>query len=133
GCVAVAAEMTEHDAIDFSRKQFFDQGGSGVVGKMTVPRLNPLFHRPRATGVILQKFFVVISFDYQRVHLPQPFHDHLGRVTEVGDESETARAGKKCEAHWIDRVVWHRKGLDSDIADFEFGAGTKDSPVPMSI
>src|ERR1700741_1695778 len=35
GRVAVPAEMSEHDAIDFSGKQFFDHGRRGVVGKMT--------------------------------------------------------------------------------------------------
>ena len=32
-------------------------------------------------------------------------------------------------ADWLDRIVWDGKGLDQDIADREFRAGAKDSPV----
>jgi hypothetical protein len=34
--VAIAAEMTEHDALDFSRKQLLDHGRSRAVRKMAV-------------------------------------------------------------------------------------------------
>ncbi len=68
GRVTVAAEMSEHDALDFSRQQLFDHAGGGGVGKMAMPRLNPLFHRPRPMRIVLQKFFVVVGFDDQRVN-----------------------------------------------------------------
>src|SRR5207302_9630061 len=45
GRVAIAAEVTKHHALDFSGKQFFDHGRGGVVGKVSMPRLDPLFHR----------------------------------------------------------------------------------------
>ncbi len=54
-----------------------------------MPRLDSLFYRPRPMRVVLQKFFVVISLDHERLHLPQPFHDHLGHVTEIGDKTES--------------------------------------------
>jgi len=75
----------------------------------------------------------MVGFDYERVDLSKPFHDHLCGVTEVGDKPEAARSGIKREADGIDRVVRHRKSLDQDIANLELGAGAKDSPVPMSI
>jgi hypothetical protein len=133
GRVAIAAEMSKNDSIDFSGKQFFDYGGSGVIGKMPVPRLDPLFHWPRPMGVALQKFFVVVGLDYERMHFPKPFHDHLRGVTQVGDKPEAARSGIKRETNGIDRVVWHRKSLDKDVADLELGAGAKNPPVSMSI
>src|SRR5438552_15797233 len=75
----------------------------------------------------------MVGFDHERVHLSKPFHNHLSGVTEVGDKPEAARSGIKREADGIDRVVRHRKSLDKDVANLEFGAGAKDSPVPMSI
>src|SRR2546421_9079887 len=53
GRITIATEMTEDDPVDFSRKQFFDHGGGGVIGKMSVARLNPLFYRPRPMRVVL--------------------------------------------------------------------------------
>ncbi len=55
---------------------------------MSVSRLDPLFHRPRPVRVILQKFFVVVSLDHERLHFSQPFSDQLGDVTEVGNKPE---------------------------------------------
>src|SRR5438132_8427858 len=133
GRIAIAAEMAEHDTIDFSRKQFFDHGGGRVIGEMSVPRLNPLFHRPGPMRIILQKFFVVVCFDDQGMNLPKPFHNHLGRVTEIGDESESARSRIERESERIDRVVRHGKRLHENVANLELGAGAKDSPVAMSI
>ena len=57
---------------------------------MSVPRLNTLFHRPRPVPVILQKFFIVISLNDERLHFSQPFDDQLGHVTEVGDKPKAA-------------------------------------------
>src|SRR5437016_3626426 len=133
GRIAIAAEMAEHDTIDFSRKQFFDHGGGCVIGEMSVSRLNPLFHRPGPMRIVLQEFFVVVCFDDQGMNLPKPFHDHFGRVTEIGDESETARSGMKHKTDRIDRVVRHGKRLHENVANLELGAGAKDSPVPMLV
>src|SRR5438128_11809269 len=100
---------------------------------MSVPRLNPLSHRPGPMRIVLQKFFVVVCFDDQGMNLPKPFHNHLGRVTEIGDESESARSRIERESERIDRVVRYREGLDQNIANGELGAGAKDSPVPMLV
>src|SRR5215471_18354572 len=133
GRVAIATKVTKHDAINFSGKQFFDHGRSRVVGKMSMPRLDPLLHRPRTVGVVLQKLFVVVRLDDQGVHRPQSFDDHFRRITEIGNKSEAARAGVKREADRIDRVMRHGKRLHGDVTDLERGAGAKNSPVPMPI
>jgi len=125
--------MSEHHSIDFSGKQFLDYSGGCVVRKMSVPRLDSLFYRPRTVRIILQKFFVVIGFDHERLYSSQTFHDHFRGVTEIGNETEPARAGIKREPDRIDRVVGHRKSLDSDVANLEFRAGAKNSPIRMSI
>ena len=63
--------MSEHDARDFAGQQLRDDGGRGRVGEMAVPRLDSLFHRPGPMRIVLQKFFVVIRLDHQRLHLAQ--------------------------------------------------------------
>ena len=40
--------------------------------------------------VVLQKFFVVIRLDHERLHLSQAFSNQLGHVTEIGDKPEAA-------------------------------------------
>ena len=45
--------------------------------------------------IVLQKFFVMIRLDHERVDLAQPLDHHLRRVTKIGDEPERARAGMK--------------------------------------
>src|SRR5216117_2221979 len=100
---------------------------------MAMPRLDSLFHRPRPMRVVLQKFFVVIRFDDERLHFAQALDHHLRRVTQIGDESETTRTGVKGESQRIDRVVRYGKRLHRDIANGELGSGPKDSPVTMSL
>ena len=41
--------------------------------------------------IVLQKFFVVIRLDDERVDLAQPFDQHLVAISEIGDETEPAR------------------------------------------
>src|SRR5689334_3213036 len=89
-CIAVAAEVAQDNAVDFSWKQFLDDRSCGRVRQMTVARHDPLFYRPRAMKIALQKFFVVIGFDDQGVNLPQPLHNHLRRITEISDEPKPA-------------------------------------------
>src|SRR5437764_88804 len=36
-CIAIAREMTENNALNFSRKQLLDDRRRGRIGKMTVP------------------------------------------------------------------------------------------------
>ena len=100
---------------------------------MTMPRLDSLFDGPRPMRVVLQKFFVVIGFDHERLHFAQSLDHHLRRVTEIGDEAETAGASVKSKTERIDSIVRHGERLHPDIANGELGAGCKNSPVSMSI
>jgi len=90
GRVAIAAEMAKYDALDFPGQQFLDHACRSRVRQMSVPRLDALFHRPRPVRVVLQKFFVVIRFDHERLHFSQAFDDQLGHVTEVSDKPKAA-------------------------------------------
>jgi hypothetical protein len=83
--------------------------------------------------IVLQKFFVVISLDHQRLHLSQAFSNQLGHVTEIGDEPEAARAGVKHKAERIHSVVRYGERLHRDIADRKLTASRKQSPIPTSL
>ena len=117
GRVAIATEMTKHNALDPARQQLFDHARRRRVREMTMPRLDPLLHRPGPMLIVLQKFFVVVRLDHNRPHLPQTFYDHLRRVTEIGDEPETAGASMQREADRIDRVVRDSERFHRDVAD----------------
>src|SRR6266516_4964068 len=125
--------MPEHDTLYFSAQQFLNHTCRCRVRQLTMPRLNPLFHRPRPMRIVLQKFFVMISFDHERLHLAQSFDQHFRRVTEIGDETETARASVKGKAERVYRVMRHRERLHRDVANGERRAGPKNSPVTMSL
>src|SRR6266480_677076 len=127
----MSAEMAEHDTLDFSRQQFLDDARRGRVREVPMTRLDSLFHRPRPTRIILQKFFVMIGFDHERLDLAQAFHNHFCRVAEIGDETETARARVTGKPKGIDSVVWHGECLHGHVADGELGARAKDSPVAI--
>ena len=98
-----------------------------------MPRLDALFHRPGTVRVVLQKFFVVIGLDNQCLHMAQPFHDHFGNVTEIGNKSEAAGTGGKHEPERIDRVVWHGKRLHCYVADRKLRPGHKEPPIATSL
>ena len=71
--VAIAGEMAEHDTFNFSRQQLLKDTGCGRVGKVAVPRHDPLLHRPGPMRIALQKFFVMICFNNKHVHLAEAF------------------------------------------------------------
>ena len=61
--VAIPTEMSEHNALDFSRQQFLDHACRSCVRQMTVPRLDSLFHWPGPMRVLLQQFLIMIGLD----------------------------------------------------------------------
>jgi hypothetical protein len=130
--IAIAAEMTEHHALDFSGKKLLDHGRGRRVRKMAVARLDPLLHRPGAMRIVLQKFLVMVRFDHEGMHVAQALDHHLGGVTEIGDEPKRARTGMKGVSDRIDRIVRDRKGLDMNIADGEIRSRSKQPPVPVT-
>ena len=97
-----------------------------------MPGLDALFHRPGTVRVVLQKFFIVIGLDHQCLHMAQPFHDHFGNVTEIGNKSEAAGTGGKHEPERIDRVVRHGKRLHCHVADRKLRPGHKEPPIATS-
>ena len=95
--IAIPAEMPEHDPRDFAGQQLRDHGGRGGIGKMAVPRLNPLFHRPGPMRIVLQKFLVVVRLNDESLHLAQTLNRQAGGMPEVGDITERVRRRRgKC-------------------------------------
>src|SRR5438876_10972433 len=99
---------------------------------MSMSRLDALFHRPGTVRVVLQKFFIVIGLDHQCLHMTQPFHDHFGNVTEIGNKSEAAGTGGKHEPERIYRVMWHGKRLYRHVADRKLRPSHKEPPIATS-
>ncbi len=79
----------------------------------------------------LQKFLIMIGLDDERVHFAQSFDQHLGWITEIGDETEAAIAGVKGVTDGLDRIVRNGKILNENVADGELGTRAKNSPVFM--
>src|SRR5438105_8161167 len=96
---------------------------------MTVAGHDSLLDRPRPCRIALQKFLIVVRLDHQRVHLAQPFDQHLRRITELSNEPESAVCDVKGIADPVNGVMRYRAGLNGDIADVELGARLKDPPV----
>ena len=127
--IAIAAEMTEDDALKFSAEQLFDHRRGRGVREMTMSRLDPLLDRPWPMRIGLQHFFVMIRLDHERMHFAQTLDDHFRGVPKIGDEPERALAGMKRVSDRIDRVVPDRKRLNVDISDVEIRAGLEEPPV----
>ena len=79
----------------------------------------------------LEQFLIVIGFDYEGVDLTQSFHQHLGRVAEIGDEPKAAPARVERVPNRFDGIVRDRESLDRDIANGEFRAGAEEPPMPV--
>jgi hypothetical protein len=129
--ITIPAEMAKHHPFEFPAQQLVDYGRSRFIRKMTVAGLDPLFHRPRPMGIVLQKLFVVIGLDHEGMHFAEALDHGLGRVTEIGDEPKRAFAGVKRVPDRIDGVVRDRKSLDVDIADRKLGASLEKPPIPV--
>ena len=87
--------MSEHDSPDFPGQQLRHDRGRGRVGKMAVPRLDALLHRPGPMRIGLQQFLVVVRLDHERLHLAQPLDREPGGVAEIGHVTERARARRE--------------------------------------
>ena len=130
--VAIAAEMAEHDPLQFSAEQLLDNRRGRRVREVAVARLDPLFHRPGPMRIGLQHFLVVVRLDDERVHLAQPLDHHLRRVSKIGHEPERALPRMERVSDRIDRVMRHGKRLDMNIANRKIRAGLEEPPIFVS-
>ena len=92
---------------------------------MSVTRLDALLYRPWPVRIVLQHLFVVIGFDYERLHFAEAFDQHFCGITKIGNETESAFAGVESESNRIDRIMRNGKSLHGDVANRKFRAGAK--------
>ena len=51
--IAIAGEVAKNDAFNFSRQQLLKDAGRGGIGKMAMPRHDPLLHWPGPMRIAL--------------------------------------------------------------------------------
>jgi hypothetical protein len=93
GFVAVPAQVAEVKMTQFGGHDFRHTIRRGFVREMTVPAENALLQIPRATHAILQKLYVVIGLEHQRVGRAEAFKDELRDVAKVGGETDFDAVG----------------------------------------
>jgi len=125
GSITIATEMAQIDVMKIRGDQFFENGGSGFVGKMTMAAEDALFHAPRTFWIVLQQFHVVICFEHEHVRTTHPFYNQFRGVAEIGKETDLMSARTQREADRIVRIVRNRKRVDTDLAHFKRSAGAE--------
>jgi hypothetical protein len=128
GFVAVAAEVGEDKMTEPVADDFGGHGGGGVVVKVAMPAHDALFGGPRADGVFLKHFNVVIGFENEQVELPDAFDDEFGGVAEVGDDADRVSAVVDRERDGVMGIVRDTERFDGQVADGEGVAVGEDAP-----
>lgn len=88
-----------------------------------------LFERPGAFRAILQKFFIVITFENESVCIAHTFDGEAGGMTQIGEKTNGLVASMKGKSHGIDGVVRDVKRLNGEIADGKLVSGLEKMPV----
>ncbi len=88
GTIAVLAEMGEEDVTKFVGSYFAGESGGGVIAEVAVTGHDALFQGPRAGGIFLQQFQIVIGFHHQDVHGTHAFGNEFGGVPEIGEHAD---------------------------------------------
>lgn len=115
--VAVATEVAENDPSEVWTGDLCNQFCGLFVGKMPVSVADALFGCPRAFGVFLEQFVVVVRFGEDRIDTSEAVYDHSGDVTDIAENPETAPPAMKPEPDGIHCIVRYGKGLDFDTVD----------------
>jgi hypothetical protein len=126
--VAIRAEMAENDLRKPGMGNFTEQLADLDVGKVTVFRRNALLDRPRALGVELKKFVVVVRLDKKSAKLAQPLRHVTRNKARIGNKAETIRCISNHKSDGIDRVVLDREALDRKVVDGKGLPGFKGFP-----
>ena len=129
GAVAVAAEVAEVDVAEVGVHDLFGDVRGGVVGEMAVAAEDALLDAPRALGVVLEQFEVVVGFEDKGVGGADAFEDELGGVPQVGQEADVSGRRMEKKSNRIVGVVRHAEGVHGQVADLEGGAGGEEAEV----
>ena len=131
--IAVAAEVAEIQVTQLSRHNLFGGIGGTVVGEVSVAAEDALLEAPRAAGVFLQEFYIVIGFQQENIGSADAFDDQSGGVTKVGEETDVAGRGVEQESDGIGGVMRHGERIHNDIAHIETGAGAEYATLKLHL
>ena len=131
--VTIAAEVAEVEVAQLRGHDFRGELSGGVVGEVAVPAEDALLGRPRALGVVLEHFDIVIGFEDEDVRLADAFDDEPGGVAEIGEESDIAGMGPEEESNGIVGVMRDAKGIDGEVAEFEGRPGVKEPELERDL
>ena len=108
-----------------------EDASRGGVRKMSVPRENTLLDRPGATGIALQKSFVVVCLDENRANSPKCIKNQAGCITEVRKHAETGPVAGNSKSDGIHSVVRNRECANGKASDPKLRSRLEESPVAM--
>ena len=125
GPVAIAAEMSEVDPSQRSRRQLRGHFGCCLVGKVPVPAQNPLFGAPGAPQVVLQKLEVVIGLQQQPADRTDTLQDEAGHMPQVRKDPQLSRRRRQYQAHRIHGIVGNAESPDLKVPKRKHSARLK--------
>jgi len=128
-CVAISAEVTEHDLSEPRRARLRHEIGGGPVGKMSVRRHDALLDGKRALGVRLEQLLVVVGLDEEAIYFGHMMEKRSGDVAEVGENTDGNRLAPDSETHRVGRIVRDGEGGDFERFQRERATGGKESPI----
>ena len=128
-CVAISAEVTEHDLSEPRRARLRHEIGGGSVGKVSVRRHDALLDGKRTLGVGLEQLLIVVSLDEEAIHFGHMMEKRSCDVSEIGENTDGNRFAPDSETHWIGRIVRDGEGGDFERFQRESAAGGKESPI----
>lgn len=128
--VAVAAEVNEEDMAAAVADDFVHGSGGGLVAEVAMPAEDALLRGPRARGVVLEKFDVVVCFENQGVGVTDAFEHEACGVAKVGEDANAVagRALADAEANGVSGIVRDGKVFNFQVADDKGIAGGEKSP-----
>ena len=128
-CVAISAEVTEHDLSESRRARLRHQIGGSTVGKMSVRRHDTLLDGKRALGVGSEQLLVVVGFDEETVYCGHMMKKGSRDMAEIGEDADGNRLGPDSETHRVGRIVGDGEGGDFERFQSERAAGGKEPPI----
>jgi hypothetical protein len=126
--VAILAEVAQQGAAEAVARNAGQHLTCGGIREVAVSRHDALFCRPRAPGVILKHFFVVIGLDEKGVDRPDAFDDHSGGKAQICEEAKGLSLVAEHEADRFGGIVWDGETLDLEGSQLEKGTGLEDFP-----
>ena len=128
-CVAIPAEVTEHDLSESRRARLRHEIGGGPVGKMSVRRHDALLDGKGPFGVGMEQLLIVVGLDEEAIHFGHMMEKRSCDVSEIGENTDRNRFAPDSETHRVGRIVRDGEGGDFERFQRESAAGGKEPPI----